>query len=126
MWEYTARDQSFLNRASNASFHFFSEFLRSSFSPRNLFSPRWWQCLLMMLLMLGVLVLGVFYAILRIGPETASAAVSGIYGWLNGFALFCFAKGKSTISGISTGSIICAMMPSARKRTGRRYFSALS
>ena len=100
MWEYTARDQSFLNRASNASFHFFSEFLRSSFSPRNLFSPRWWQCLLMMLLMLGVLVAGVFYAILRIGPETASAAVSGIYGWLNGFALFCFAKGKSTISGI--------------------------
>ena len=100
MWEYTDRDQSFLNRASNASFHFFSEFLRSSFSPRNLFSPRWWQCLLMMLLMLGVLVAGVFYAILRIGPETASAAVSGIYGWLNGFALFCFAKGKSTISGI--------------------------
>lgn len=100
MWEYTARDQSFLNRASNASFHFFSEFLRSSFSPRNLFSPRWWQCLLMMLLMLGVLVAGVFYAILRIGPESPAIVVSGLYGWLNGFALFCFVKGKSAISGI--------------------------
>ena len=33
---------------------------------------------------------------------------------------------KSTISGISTGSIIWAMMPSARNSTGTRYFSALS
>ena len=100
MWKYTARDQSFLNRASNASFQFLSECLRSGFSPRNLFSPLWWQCLLLILLMLGVLILGIVYAISRSGSEFISAAASGIYGWLNGFTLFFFAKGKSAISGI--------------------------
>ena len=102
MWRYTARDQSFLNRASNATFHFLAECLRSSFSPRNLFGPNWWQCLLLIALMFGVLILGIVYAITRSGSESISALASGVYGWLNGFALFFFAKGKSSISGILT------------------------
>ena len=102
MWKYTARDQSFLNRASNAIFHFMSESLRSSF--QNLFSARWWQSLLLMLVMFGVLIAGFIYALSHKGPETVSVAVSGIYGWLNGFALFFVAKGKSAIPGILVSS----------------------
>ena len=41
MWDYNARNQSYLNRFSNATFHFMSECLRSSW--KNLFSSRWWQ-----------------------------------------------------------------------------------
>ena len=102
MWKYTARDQSFLNRASNAIFHFMSESLRSSF--QNLFSARWWQSLLLMLVMFGVLIAGFIYALRHKGLETVSVAVSGIYGWLNGFALFFVAKGKSAIPGILVSS----------------------
>ena len=98
MWGYSARDKSFLNRASNASFHFMSECLRSSF--RNLFSSRWWQSLLMMVFMFLVLATGVIYGLGRNGPEAVSVSVSSLYGLLNGMALFVFAKGKSTIPGI--------------------------
>ena len=102
MWKYTARDQSFLNRASNAIFHFMSESLRSSF--QNLFSARWWQSLLLMLVMFGVLIAGFIYALSHKGPEAVSVAVSSIYGWLNGFALFFVAKGKSAVPGILISS----------------------
>ena len=102
MWKYTARDQSFLNRASNAIFHFMSECLRSSF--RNLFSARWWQSLLLMLVMFGVLITGFIYALGHKGPEAVSVAASSIYGWLNGFALFFVAKGKSAVPGILVSS----------------------
>ena len=102
MWKYTARDQSFLNRASNAIFHFMSESLRSSF--QNLFSARWWQSLLLMLVMFGVLIAGFIYALSHKGPEAVSVAVSSIYGLLNGFALFFVAKGKSAIPGILVSS----------------------
>ena len=98
MWGYSARDKSFLNRASNASFHFMSECLRSSF--RNLFSSRWWQSLLMIVFMFLLLATGVIYGLGRSGPEAVSVSVSSLYGLLNGMALFVFAKGKSAIPGI--------------------------
>lgn len=102
MWKYSARDQSFLNRASNAVFHFMSEGLRSSF--QNLFTARWWQSLLLMLVMFGTLIAGLILAFSRSGPEAVSITASGIYGWLNGFALFFAAKGKSAIPGILVSS----------------------
>ena len=102
MWDYNARGQSFLNRFSNATFHFMSECLRSSW--KNLFSPRWWQSLLLVAFMLVVLIAGIAYALGRRGHEAISAAASGIYGWINGMTLFLFAKGKSAVPGILVSS----------------------
>ena len=102
MWDYNARGQSFLNRFSNATFHFMSECLRSSW--KNLFSSRWWQSLLLMAFMLVVLIAGIAYALGRRGHEAISAAASGIYGWINGMTLFLFAKGKSAVPGILVSS----------------------
>ena len=80
MWDYNAREQSFLNRFSNATFHFMSECLRSCW--KNLFSARWWQSLLLMLMMLGVLIAGIIFALSRRGREGLSVAACGIYGWI--------------------------------------------
>lgn len=102
MWDYNAREQSYLNRFSNATFHFMSECLRSSW--KNLFSSRWWQSLLLMALMAGVLIAGIIYALGRQGREAVSVAACGIYGWINGMTLFLFAKGKSAIPGILLSS----------------------
>ena len=102
MWDYNAREQSFLNRFSNATFHFMSECLRSCW--KNLFSARWWQSLLLMLMMLGVLIAGIIFALSRRGREGLSVAACGIYGWINGMTLFLFAKGKSAIPGILVSS----------------------
>ena len=102
MWDYNAREQSFLNRFSNATFHFMSECLRSSW--KNLFSARWWQSLLLMIMMLGVLIAGIIFALSRRGREAVSVAACGIYGWINGMTLFLFAKGKSAIPGVLVSS----------------------
>ena len=102
MWDYNARGQSFLNRFSNATFHFMAECLRSSW--KNLFGPRWWQSLLLMVFMFGVLIAGIVYALSRRGRESISSVASGIYGWINGMTLFLFAKGKSAVPGILVSS----------------------
>ena len=102
MWDYNARGQSFLNRFSNATFHFMAECLRSSW--KNLFGPRWWQSLLLMVFMFGVLIASIVYSLSRRGREAISAAASGIYGWINGMTLFFFAKGKSAVTGILVSS----------------------
>ena len=102
MWTYNTRGQSFWNRFSNAAFHFMSECPRSSW--KNLFGPRWWQSLLLVAFMIGVLIAGIIYALTRQGHEALSAAACGIYGWINGATLFFFAKGKSAIPGILVSS----------------------
>ena len=102
MWSYTARDKSFLNRFSNAVFHFMSECPRSCW--KTLFGPKWWQSLLLAVFMFLVFALGVIYALTRSGTSVIPVAVSSLYGWLNGMTLFFFTKGKMAIPGILVSS----------------------
>jgi len=102
MWGYNCREQSFLNRASNAVFHFFSSGKKSTW--KCLFGSTWWQSLLMVLAMIIVLSIGVICVFGKRGEGTVSVAVSGIYGWLNGTLLLVFNKAKSSIPGILVSS----------------------
>ena len=102
MWSYSARGKSFLNRFSNATFHFMTECWRSCW--KTLFGPKWWQSLLLAAFMFLVFVFGIIYALTRSGPSVIPVAVSGLYGWLNGMTLFFFTKGKLKVPGILVSS----------------------
>lgn len=102
MWGYNSREQSFLNRASNAVFHFFPASLKSTW--KCLFGSTWWQSLLMVLALIVVLAIGVICVFGKRGDGALSVAASGIYGWINGMTLFIFTKEKSSIPGILVSS----------------------
>lgn len=91
IWHYNARGQSFFCKASNATFHFLQDCFSNSVS--TIVSRRWWQGLLMLLVMLVVFIGVVFYGFCFKGDSAVSIGTSAAYGWLNGFTLFFIADG---------------------------------
>ena len=91
IWNYNARGQSFFNKASNASFHFLVDCFNNSLS--TVVSRRWWQGLLMLLVMAVVLIGVIFYGFSFEGDSAVSIGASAAYGWLNAFTLFFVADG---------------------------------
>ena len=91
IWNYNARGQSFFNKVSNASFQFLVDCFNNSLS--TIVSRRWWQGLLMLLVMAVVLIGVIFYGFSFEGDSAVSIGASAAYGWLNAFTLFFVADG---------------------------------
>ena len=91
IWNYNARGQSFFCKASNAAFQFLQDCFSNSVS--TIVSRRWWQGLLMLLVMSVVFIGVVFYGFCFKGDSAVSIGTSAAYGWLNGFTLFFVADG---------------------------------
>lgn len=91
IWNYNARWQSFFCKASNAAFQFLQDCFSNSVS--TIVSRRWWQGLLMLLVMAVVFIGVIFYGFCFKGDSAVSIGTSAAYGWLNGFTLFFVADG---------------------------------
>lgn len=91
IWNRNARGQSIFNKASNASFHFLLDCFSNSMN--TIVSRRWWQWLLMLLVMLVVFIGVVIYGLSFNGTSAVGVTTSAVYGWLNSFTLFFVADG---------------------------------
>ena len=91
IWNYNARGQSFFCKASNAAFQYMVDCFNNSLS--TIVSRRWWQGLLMVLVMLVVFIGVLVYGLSFKGDSAVSIGTSAAYGWLNAFTLFFVADG---------------------------------